>query len=141
MGPVRSARDMDRLAALSVGGQGFGRCIAPAPFAFGPVVLDDDTALREAEAFGPLVSLCPVPDRAAALALAAQEQQALVCYLYGEVSAAELAPLRFGSLGINSTRIQGAEVPTGGFGTAGIGREGGTWGLQEFQTTINERWG
>ena len=82
-----------------------------------------------------------MPDRAAALALSAREQQALVCYIYGEVSFAELALLRFGSLGINSTRIQGAEVPTGGFGTAGIGREGGVWGLREFQTTINERWG
>lgn len=141
MGPVRSARDLDRLAALAAGGQTFGRCTAPAPFAFGPVVLDDDSALRHAEAFGPLVSLCPVPDRAAALQLAAREEQALVGYLYGEVSPADLAPLRFGSLGINSTRIQGAEVPTGGFATAGIGREGGVWGLQEFQTTINERWG
>jgi succinate-semialdehyde dehydrogenase/glutarate-semialdehyde dehydrogenase len=141
MGPVRSARDLDRLEALAAGGRAFGTCIAPAPFAFGPVVLDDDTPLRHAEAFGPLVSLCPVPDRTAALALAAQEEQALVCYLYGEVSPADLLPLRFGSLGINSTRIQGAEVPTGGFGTAGIGREGGTWGLQEFQTTVNERWG
>ena len=141
MGPVRSARDLDRLAALGAGGQAFGTCTAPAPFAFGPVVLNDDTALRHAEAFGPLISVCPVPDRAAALALSAREQQALVCYIYGEVSSAELALLRFGSLGINSTRIQGAEVPTGGFGTAGIGREGGVWGLQEFQTTINERWG
>ncbi len=141
MGPVRSARDLDRLGALAAGGQAFGASAAPSPFAFGPVVLADDGPLRHAEAFGPLVSLCPVPDRSAALALAAQEQQALVCYLYGEVSPAELAPLRFGSLGINSTRIQGAEVPTGGFGTAGIGREGGAWGLQEFQTTINERWG
>lgn len=141
MGPVRSVRDLDRLKALSGQGQAFGRCTASAPFAFGPVVLDDDTALREAEAFGPLVSLCPVPDRAAVLALAAREEQALVCYLYGDVSPADLGQLRFGSLGINSTRIQGAEVPTGGFGTAGIGREGGLWGLQEFQTTINERWG
>lgn len=141
MGPVRSARDLDRLGVLAAGGHAFGTCLAPSPFAFGPVVLDEDTPLRHAEAFGPLVSLCAVPDRAAALALAAQEEQALVCYLYGEVSPAELAPLRFGSLGINSTKIQGAEVPTGGFGTAGIGREGGVWGLQEFQTTINERWG
>lgn len=141
MGPVRAARDLDRLAALAAGGQAFGTCTAPAPCAFGPVVLNDDTSLRHAEAFGPLVSLCPVPDRAAALALAAHEEQALVCYLYGDVRPADLAPLRFGSQGINSTRIQGAEVPTGGFGTAGIGREGGDWGLREFQTTINERWG
>jgi len=141
MGPVRSGRDLDRLRTMAFGGQTFGACAAPAPFAFGPVVLDDDTPLRHAEAFGPVVSLSPVPDRGAAFALAAQEEQALVCYLYGEVSHAELAQLRFGSLGINSTKIQGAEVPTGGFGTAGIGREGGNWGLQEFQTTINERWG
>jgi succinate-semialdehyde dehydrogenase/glutarate-semialdehyde dehydrogenase len=141
MGPVRSERDLDRLRSLTLGGQAFGACAAPAPFAFGPVVLDDDTHLRHAEAFGPVVSLIPIKDRAAAFALAAQEEQALVCYLYGEVSRAELAQLRFGSLGINTTKIQGAEVPTGGFGTAGIGREGGDWGLQEFQTTINERWG
>ena len=141
MGPVLSPRDLDRLMALSAVGQALGTLAAPAPFAFGPVVLDDDTALREAEAFGPLVSLCPVADRRSALALAASEEQALVCYLYGEVEPADLAPLRFGSLGINSTKIQGAEVPTGGFGTAGIGREGGDWGLREFQTTINERWG
>lgn len=141
MGPVRSARDLDRLRVLCAGGQALGACVAPSPFAFGPVVLDDDRPLRHAEAFGPVLSLCPIPDRTAAWALAAQEDQALVCYVYGEVSAAELAPLRFGSLGINSTKIQGAEVPTGGFGTAGIGREGGGWGLQEFQTTINERWG
>jgi succinate-semialdehyde dehydrogenase/glutarate-semialdehyde dehydrogenase len=141
MGPVRSQRDLDRLQALAAGGQALGVCAAPSPFAFGPVVLDDDVALRQTEAFGPVVSLCEVPDRAAALALAASEEQALVCYLYGEVNPADLAPLRFGSLGINSTRIQGAEVPTGGFGTAGIGREGGDWGLREFQTTINERWG
>ena len=141
MGPVRAPRDLDRLMALSAGGQAFGTLAAPAPFAFGPVVLDDDTALREAEAFGPLVSLCPVADRRSALALAASEEQALVCYLYGEVEPSDLSALRFGSLGINSTKIQGAEVPTGGFGTAGIGREGGDWGLREFQTTINERWG
>jgi succinate-semialdehyde dehydrogenase/glutarate-semialdehyde dehydrogenase len=141
MGPVRSGRDLDRLKALTLGAQSFGAYTAPAPFAFGPVVLDDDTPLRHAEAFGPVVSLSTITDRAAAFALAAQEEQALVCYLYGDVSHAELAPLRFGSLGINTTKIQGAEVPTGGFGTAGIGREGGDWGLQEFQTTINERWG
>jgi len=141
MGPVRSVRDLDRLKALTLGAQSFGAYTAPAPFAFGPVVLDDDTPLRHAEAFGPVVSLSTITDRAAAFALAAQEEQALVCYLYGDVSHAELAPLRFGSLGINTTKIQGAEVPTGGFGTAGIGREGGDWGLQEFQTTINERWG
>jgi succinate-semialdehyde dehydrogenase/glutarate-semialdehyde dehydrogenase len=141
MGPVRSARDIDRLTLLAAGAQRFGSRIGSSPFAFAPAVLADDTPLRHAEAFGPLVSLCPVADRQAALAFARTEDQALVCYVYGDVSPAELAPLRFGSLGVNSTRVQGADVPTGGFGSAGMGREGGLWGLREYLTTINEIWG
>jgi succinate-semialdehyde dehydrogenase/glutarate-semialdehyde dehydrogenase len=141
MGPVRSRADLERLTGLAARGKALGRAVAPGPFVFAPVVLDDDTQLRHSEAFGPVVSLMPVANKAAALALAAAETQALVCYLYGDISPADLAGLRFGSVGINTTRIQGAEVPTGGFGTAGLGREGGLWGLQEFQTTINERWG
>jgi len=141
MGPVRSARDIDRLTLLAAGAPRFGSRIGSSPFAFAPAVLADDTPLRHAEAFGPLVSLCPVADRRAALSLARTEDQALVCYVYGDISPAELAPLRFGSLGVNSTKVQGADVPTGGFGSAGMGREGGHWGLREYLTTINEKWG
>jgi succinate-semialdehyde dehydrogenase/glutarate-semialdehyde dehydrogenase len=141
MGPVRSARDIHRLTMLAAGAPRFGLKSGSSPFAFAPTVLADDTPLRHVEAFGPLVSLCPAPSRQAALSLAQTEDQALVCYIYGDVNPAELAALRFGSLGINSTKIQGAEVPTGGFGSAGIGREGGLWGLREYLTTINEKWG
>ena len=45
----------------------------------------------------------------------------------------------YGSIGLNHTGIQGAFVPTGGFKQAGLGREGGEWGLREFTTTINVR--
>ena len=40
-------------------------------------------------------------------------------------------------MGLNNTGIQGAQAPTGGFREAGLGREGGMWGLNEFTTTIN----
>jgi succinate-semialdehyde dehydrogenase/glutarate-semialdehyde dehydrogenase len=140
MGPVRSVRDIDRLALLAAGAQRFGTKLGASPFAFAPAVLTDDAPLRQFEAFGPVVSLCSVPSRQAALSLAQTEDQALACYIYGDVNSTELAPLRFGSLGINSTKIQSAEVPTGGFGSAGIGREGGCWGFREFLTTINEKW-
>ena len=141
MGPVRSDRDIHRLSLLAAKAPRFGLKLGSSPFAFAPAVLEDDTPLRDAEAFGPLVSLCAISDRQAALSLAQAEDQALVCYIYGDVSPAELIPLRFGSLGINSTKIQSAGVPTGGFGSAGIGREGGLWGLREYLTTINEKWG
>lgn len=145
MGPLRTAAAVERLEqqAARCGKPLFRGTAGPAPgaFLFPPMVVADDGPMRRHEAFGPLVSLTSVPDRRIALAIAAAERQALVCYLYGEVTADELAGLRFGSVGINSTRIQGAEVPTGGFGTAGLDREGGTWGLDAYLTTVNERWG
>ena len=45
--------------------------------------------------------------------------------------------MNYGSIGLNNTGIQGAQAPTGGFKEAGLGREGGAWGLSEFTTTIN----
>ena len=45
--------------------------------------------------------------------------------------------LNFGSIGINTTKIQSPASPTGGNNLSGIGREGGQWGFQEFLTTVN----
>jgi succinate-semialdehyde dehydrogenase/glutarate-semialdehyde dehydrogenase len=147
MGPVRTHQAVDSLRALttesarSAAVHSFGRPGAVgAACAFPPTVVETDAALRAHEAFGPLMSLTSVPDRAAAFAIAATETQALACYVYGDPSPEEIAILRFGSIGINTTRVQGPDVPTGGFGTAGIGREGGRWGLEEFITTVNQRW-
>lgn len=143
MGPVRTAGDVERLGRIAAAGGGvsLGRRDGEGGFLFPPTVIETDAPLRDAEAFGPVMSLTSAPDRAAAFARAAETRQALVCYVYGDAAEAELAPLRFGSIGLNTTRIQGADVPTGGFGTAGIGREGGLWGLREFLTTVNIREG
>jgi acyl-CoA reductase-like NAD-dependent aldehyde dehydrogenase len=147
MGPVRTSQAVESLRALvaesarSGAVHGFGTPGAvTAAFAFQPTVVETDAALRSHEAFGPLMSVTSVPDRAAAFAIAARETQALACYVYGEPRPEEIAMLRFGSIGVNTTKIQGPDVPTGGFGTAGIGREGGRWGLEEFITTVNQRW-
>ena len=40
--------------------------------------------------------------------------------------------LKCGFIGVNDRRPQGAEVPMGGVGDSGIGREGGHWGIEEF---------
>jgi acyl-CoA reductase-like NAD-dependent aldehyde dehydrogenase len=147
MGPVRTGQavaSLQRLveeSARSGAVQSFGTPSSrEAAFSFPPTVVECDAALRSHEAFGPLMSFSAVPDRATAFAIAADELQALACYVYGDPHPQEIGTLRFGSIGINTTRIQGPDVPTGGFGTAGIGREGGRWGLEEFITTVNQRW-
>lgn len=147
MGPLRTrsaVAHLEKLTAASATHGAVHRLGAAAghsdAWTFAPAVVESDRLLREEEAFGPLMSLTKVASRAEGLAIAAAEKQALACYVYGEVSADEIAPLRFGSIGINTTKIQGADVPTGGFGTAGVGREGSVWGLEEYLTTINERW-
>lgn len=147
MGPVRTRAAIAHLEKLTQASAARGAVHSLGTSAghqdawtFAPTVVESDDALREQEAFGPLMSITKVASRSDALAIAAAEKQALACYVYGEVRADELAPLRFGSVGLNTTKIQGPDVPTGGFGTAGVGREGSAWGLEEYLTTINERW-
>ena len=45
--------------------------------------------------------------------------------------------LNFGSIGVNTTKIQSPGSPTGGNNLSGIGREGGIWGFEEFLSTVN----
>ena len=44
------------------------------------------------------------------------------------------AVFRCGFVGVNDRRPQGTEVPMGGVGESGVGREGGHWGIEEFTT-------
>ena len=147
MGPVRTAGAVRTLQGLVEESRVHGAVHelgtpgnTGSAFSFAPTVVESDHVMRDHEAFGPLVALCKA-SRKEALAIASAERQALACYIYGDVSDEEFAPLRFGSIGLNTTKIQGADVPTGGFGTAGIGREGSMWGLEEYLTTINVRKG
>ena len=96
------------------------------------------------ETFGPLLPITGFDSFDDLLVRLSRERHALVAYFYGpdpEALLPRLEKLRFGSIGINSTAIQGPDVPTGGFGEAGVGREGGSWGLREFLTTVNIRMG
>jgi succinate-semialdehyde dehydrogenase/glutarate-semialdehyde dehydrogenase len=150
-GPVRTQLSRTRLSELE------GRCVA-----MGGVVVGrgKDLALSDAcstypltivrtnqtspldleEAFGPLFSVRAYSDLAQLDQLLAPARQNLAAYFYGSQADAYLGSrlsIRFGSIGINTTRVQGADVPTGGFGQAGHGREGGVWGLNAFRSTIN----
>ncbi len=155
LGPVRTREAADALAvaALRVAADG-ERLLTPEPknvgegkpFVFPLTVVESDgeSWFDRHETFGPLLSIRPFRRRANLLERLSRERHALAAYFYTG-SPEELEPqlrgMRYGSIGINSTAIQGADVPTGGFRNAGFGREGGIWGLREFSTTINRRLG
>jgi succinate-semialdehyde dehydrogenase/glutarate-semialdehyde dehydrogenase len=153
LGPVRSADAVDRLsrqaAALeAAGARRLGHGIAPPrpdmPFLAQPTahLVAAPGAFLEQEMFGPLMGVVPVADREALAAILGANRHPLVLYVYGadaEGIAELTSGLRYGSIGINTTAIQSPDAPTGGFAEAGIGREGGPWGLREFLTTINLR--
>jgi len=153
MGPVRTAASVQRLDAMvRRGAQFHERLIASqqtddsGPYLFPFAVMETEeggrSVLDEEEAFGPLLSLRPFSDMDALAPKLLSERHALAAYIYGEDPSSLTrfySRARFGSVGVNTTRIQGANVPTGGFGEAGFGREGGGYGLREFQTTRNLR--
>ena len=115
---------------------------APFLFPFTVVECGDRSWFDTCESFGPVLSIRPFDTLDALLRRMETERHALAAYFHTADSEAllpRLRRLRFGSLGINSTAIQGADVPTGGFRDAGIGREGGIWGVREFLTPINHR--
>ena len=116
------------------------------PFVFPLTVVEseDDSLFDRYESFGPLMSIRRFAGREELLERLSRERHALAAYFYTGTPDAlrpRLRGLRFGSIGINSTAIQGAHVPTGGFREAGMGREGGSWGMREFLATVNCRFG
>lgn len=151
MGPVRTAQLVARLAEVGkkLAATGATRlCGGIAPTNDGQAFLAPPTAYRVQdpgsletdELFGPMLGIATFTDRAALKAKLKRNRQPLVLYLYGQDTdaATEFASgLCYGSIGLNTTAIQSPEAPTGGFAAAGIGREGGHWGLSEFLTTIN----
>lgn len=153
-GPVRTVASAMRLRRLVEHGLARGERLIhgdlpaetfaeDAPVLVQPMILvspPGGSVLDSNEAFGPLLALQPVAPARLAHRLRA-ERQPLAAYIFGPDAEAEALarPLRFGSIGINTTAIQGANVPTGGFGAAGFGREGGRWGVAGFRTTRNLR--
>ena len=115
---------------------------APFLFPFTVVECDERSWFDRYESFGPVLSIRPFANLDALLRRMETEAHALAAYFYcadSEALLPRLRRLRFGSLGLNSTAIQGAAVPTGGFRAAGVGREGGVWGVREFLSPVNHR--
>jgi succinate-semialdehyde dehydrogenase / glutarate-semialdehyde dehydrogenase len=94
-----------------------------------------DLRLWTEEVFGPVCVVRPYADEDALVA----EVNGWGCGLGGYVASSDLEHavslaerLRIGIIGINNGAPNTPEVPFGGFGSSGVGREGGLSGLLEF---------
>jgi len=123
-----------RLVAGGLGrpeGVNRGYFVRPTVFAD---VTPDMTIARE-EIFGPVLSIMPFDDEAHAIALANDTPYGLTNYVQSRDGARRnrmARHLRSGMVEMNG-KARGAGSPFGGMKQSGNGREGGIWGIEDFQ--------
>ena len=105
---------------------------------FEPTVLTGVTramAVAREETFGPVAPLFRFKDEADVIAQANDTEFGLASYFYardlGRVWRVAEA-LEYGMVGVNTGLISTAEAPFGGIKQSGLGREGSTYGIEEF---------
>ncbi|MET0901896.1 MAG: aldehyde dehydrogenase family protein [Acidimicrobiales bacterium] len=140
LGMVERARD-DGTAKLLVGGRapegGLSGGFYVEPTVFGDV--DPASELGQVEVFGPVLSLMRFQTEEEALQIANGTSYGLASYIWtNDVARIQrLVPrLEAGGVYVNgASPVTGCELPFGGVGISGFGREGGLEGLLEFVRT------
>ena len=99
----------------------------------------NDEIFDKIETFGPLLGVSYYSDEKKLFKKISSSKYSLVCYFFSKSQKFInlTKKLNFGSIGINTTKIQSPASPTGGNDLSGIGREGGIWGFEEFLSTVN----
>lgn len=95
------------------------------------------------EVFGPAAALFPVESDDDAIQLANRTDLGLAGYVYTRDAARAwryIEQLEVGIVGCNSPVPGAATAPMGGIKQSGLGREGGSLGLEEFQVTRYASW-
>jgi succinate-semialdehyde dehydrogenase/glutarate-semialdehyde dehydrogenase len=149
VGPIVSAKQLESVedlvkrslqagARIEVGGKRLDR----PGFFFPPTVLSVDGAdnpLLEEEVFGPVAPVYSFDTEEEVLALANRSEYGLAGYVYTNDMQRVIRlgeELEVGMIGVNSGTISNAAAPFGGVKASGLGREGGTEGIEEFLETI-----
>lgn len=86
------------------------------------------------EIFGPVVVVVPYDDDAEAVAMANDSDYGLYSYVFSKDTALAYGlarQMRSGRIGINTVQPN-HEAPFGGFKSSGIGRDGGSFGLEAY---------
>jgi aldehyde dehydrogenase (NAD+) len=149
MGPLAMRRQRDRVESYIEKGRSEGAKLATGggrpphlargfyiePTVFGNV--DNNMTIAREEIFGPVLSVIPVDDEAAAVNVANDTVYGLNASVFtkdADLAYAVARRLRSGTVGHNSFRTDFG-IAFGGFKQSGIGREGGTEGLLPFLET------
>ncbi|MGY0498888.1 NAD-dependent succinate-semialdehyde dehydrogenase [Nocardia sp. FBN12] len=146
LGPVIDGAAVRRITALideAVDGGAHLHTVGPdidrpGHFVRPAVLTDVDTRSRlwSSEVFGPVAAIRTFTDPAQALHLANDTDAGLAGYVFGENlgDTLEFAEnLRTGMVGVNTGVISDPAAPFGGMKSSGLGREGGSTGLAEYQ--------
>ncbi|BBZ14956.1 betaine-aldehyde dehydrogenase (plasmid) [Mycobacterium branderi] len=153
MGPLATAAQLERVSAavdsavrdgsgtLLGGGarpSGLGSGYFYCPTVFGDV--DPASDLAQKEIFGPVLSILRFGSDDEAVQLANDTPYGLAAYVHTrDLRRAHVlaAALDAGGVAVNGFPIVPSGAPFGGVKQSGFGREGGIWGLREFQRTKN----
>ncbi|MCM0675129.1 aldehyde dehydrogenase family protein [Micromonospora phytophila] len=146
LGPLVSAAQRDRVRDhIAKGLADGGRLVAGGPdaavpgrgFFVAPTVIadvDPDSALAQEEVFGPVLAVIPVDDDEHAVAVANNSRYGLAGAVWSadEERALRVArAMRTGAVDINGAPFNPL-APFGGYKQSGLGRELGSYGLDEF---------
>jgi acyl-CoA reductase-like NAD-dependent aldehyde dehydrogenase len=145
VGPVISAAHRERIeayvaGAVDEGGEivaGGSRPELATGFFVAPTLVagcPPGAKAAQEEIFGPVVVAMPFDDEEEAVALANSTSYGLYDYVWTGDSAQGLrvaSGLRCGNVGLN-TVARHPETPFGGFKQSGVGRDGGSYGLQAY---------
>ncbi|OPL07623.1 MAG: NAD-dependent succinate-semialdehyde dehydrogenase [delta proteobacterium ML8_F1] len=125
-------------ARLVTGGKGMRSKGESGGFLFQPTILADVTEemkITREETFGPVLPIMVFDTEEQAYEMANSTPYGLAAYAYSRDLSRSYRiteSLDFGIIGINSGRISAAQAPFGGMKESGFGREGGTYGIEDY---------
>jgi len=105
---------------------------------YAPTILDGVTTEMDIfyeETFGPVIPLIDFDDEDEAIKMANDSIFGLASYFFtSDLKRTEKVSeaLEYGLVGVNNTAISTSEAPFGGVKHSGVGRENGSYGIQEF---------
>ena len=144
IGPLISAEHRRRVLSMLAAAPAHTKLVAggTAPdrtgFFVSPTVvagLHQDDDLVQSEIFGPVITVQSFHDDDEGLALANGVEQGLTASVWtGSHSRAMrfLRDLDFGAVSVNTHAPMGSELPHGGFGSSGYGKDLGIYGLEDY---------
>ena len=149
LGPLVNQRAIDKIsglinkaneegASVLLGGQTIAKGNRLDGTFFEATVIDGVTPNMEIfnrEIFGPVVTLIEFESEEEAIRLANQTESGLCAYAYTKkqkIISNLNNQLSVGMLGINTARLSNPSAPFGGVKQSGMGREGGSYGIEEY---------